>query len=163
MASSSFNKFNTTVQNWGDGTGGDLNTDTLMILLTNTVPNAADTVVDTTTTTCTVKSTSNAAEIAAGGGYTKTGLAIGSSAYSQSGGVGSLTGNAVVWTASGGGFGPFRYAVLYDITAGTTSTRPVLAWWDYGSAVTLTAPETFTINSSNNGNWNSTYPVLTLT
>lgn len=141
----------------------NLNTDSLKILLTNTVPNVADTLVDTTTGTCTVKATSNAAEITAANGYTKGGTAIASQGFSQSAGTGKLTGNAVVFTASGGTIGPFRYAVLYSDTSGTTSTRSVIGWYDYGSAVTLNSTETFTVNSAANGNWDTTNPVLTIT
>lgn len=144
----SFNKFNSFVQDLGRG-AINLNADTLRILLTNTAPNAADTVVDTTTSTCTVKSTSNAAEIAAGNGYTKKGTAVPSNAYSQSAGTGTLSGSNVVYTASGA-VGPFRYAVLYDDTTATTSTRTILGWWDYGSAVTLANGDTFTIDLSAN-------------
>lgn len=128
----------------------NLNSDTLRDLLTNTSPNAADTLVDTTTSTCTVKSTSNAAEIAAGNGYTKKGTAIGSTAYSQTSGTATLSGANVVYTASGGSIGPFRYVVCYDDTGGTTSTRSVLGWWDYGSALTLASGETLTIDHSAN-------------
>lgn len=157
-----FNKFNSFVGDLGTKLI-NLNTDTATILLTNTVPNAADTVVDTTTSTCTVKSTSNAAEIAAGNGYTKGGTAVGSPAYSQSSGTGKMTGNAVVFTASGGTIGPFRYAVLYDVTSGTTSTRSVIGWWDYGSAVTLNSGETFTVGNSNDGTaWTSSFPILSI-
>lgn len=123
----------------------NLGSDTLNLLLTNTVPNAADTVVDTTTSTCTVKSTSNAAEIAAGNGYTKTGTALTVTTDSQTGGTYTLAANQIVWTATGGSIGPLEYVVLYDISAGSTSTRPVIAWWDYGSAITLLSGETLTV------------------
>lgn len=144
-----FNKFNQFVQDLGRGVM-NLNSDTLRDLLTNTSPNAADTVVDTTTSTCTVKSTSNAAEIAAGNGYTKKGTAIGSTAYSQSGGAATLSGGNVVYTASGGTIGPFQYVVCYDDSVATTATRPVIGWWNYGSAITLQNGETFTIDHSAN-------------
>jgi hypothetical protein len=141
------NKFNIFAQDVGRAVH-NLNSDSLKDALTNTSPNAADTVVDTTTSTLTVKATSNAAEIAAGNGYTKGGTAVGSNAYSQSAGTGSLTGNNVVFTASGGTIGPFRYVFLYNNTAGTTATRAPILWWDYGSAVTLNDGETFTVDHS---------------
>jgi hypothetical protein len=141
----------------------NLNTDALTILLTNTVPNVADTLVDTTTSTCTVKATSNALEIAAGNGYTKKGAAIGSVAYSQTSGTGKLTGNAVTFSASGGTIGPFQYAVLYDDTSGTTSTRSALGWWNYSSAVTLADGESFKVAADTAGaNWSSGTPLLTV-
>ncbi len=144
-----FQKFNQFVQDVGRGVL-NLNSDTLRDLLTNTSPNAADTKVDTTTSTCTVGSTSNAAEIAAGNGYTKKGTAIGTTAYSQTSGTATLSGANVVYTASGGAVGPFRYVVCYDDTSGTTSTRSVIGWWDYGSSITLNSGETFTVDHSSN-------------
>lgn len=143
-----FNKFNVFSQDIGRAVH-NLNSDTLRVLLTNTVPNAADTVVDTTTGTCTVKATSNAAEIAAGNGYTKKGTAVGATAYSQSAGTATLSGGNVVYTATGA-VGPFRYVVLYNDTGGTTSTRPVIGWWDYGSSITMANGDTFTIDLSAN-------------
>lgn len=50
------------------------------------------------------------------------------------------------WTASGGSFGAFRYAVLYDDTPAGTPTDPVVGFWDYGSAITVNTGETFTID-----------------
>jgi hypothetical protein len=51
----------------------------------------------------------------------------------------------VVFTASGGSVGPFRYAVLYDDTQ-TSPAKPLIAWWDYGSSITLADTETFTVD-----------------
>ncbi len=128
----------------------NLNADTLRDMLTNASPSNADSAVDTTTTPCTIISTSNASEIAAGNGYTKKGTAIGSTAYSQSGGTATLSGANVVYTASGGTIGPLRYVVCFDDTGATTATRPVIGWWDYGSSITLNNGETFTIDHSAN-------------
>lgn len=49
----------------------------------------------------------------------------------------------VVFTASGGAIGPFRYAVLYNDSP-TTPAKPLIAWWDYGSSITLNSAETLT-------------------
>jgi len=143
-----YNKFNQTVE---DLCKKVLNvaTDALFVLLTNTSPNAADIKVDTTTGTCTVAATSNALEIAAGNGYTKKGGAVTITTSSQSGGTFTLAANQVVFTASGGSIGAFRYVVLFDDTSGTTSTRSVIAWWDYGSSITLNDGETFTVKFNN--------------
>lgn len=48
-------------------------------------------------------------------------------------------------TASGGTVGPFRYVVLYNDTPASPAD-PLIAWWDYGSALTLNDTETFTID-----------------
>jgi hypothetical protein len=65
--------------------------------------------------------------------------------YTESGGVGTLTGVDVVVTASGGTVGPFRYVVLYNDTP-TSPADPLVGWWDYGSAITLADTETFTVD-----------------
>lgn len=107
-------------------------------MLTNTVPVNTNTV------------DGNLTEISAGNGYTAGGTAVGSTAYSQSSGTASLTGSNVVFTASGGSIGPFRYAVLYNVTAGSASNRPLIGWWDYGSSITLATGETFTVDVTTN-------------
>lgn len=127
-----FNKFNSFVANLGLKVY-NLNTDTLKVMLTNTAPAATNTV------------KADITEISAGNGYTAGGTAVGSNAYSQTAGVAKLTGNDVVFTASGGSIGPFRYAVLYDDTA---SNDELIGWWDYGSSVTLTAGGTLTVDFS---------------
>src|SRR5207253_686261 len=129
-----YNKFNQFVEDLNKKKL-DVSADSLLLLLSNTSPNAADIKVDTTTSTCTIASTSNALEIAAGNGYTKKGGALTVTTASQSAGTFTLAANQVVFTASGGAIGPFRYVALFDDTSGTTSTRSVIAWWDYGSAL----------------------------
>jgi len=57
--------------------------------------------------------------------------------YSQSAGTATLTGVDVVFTASGGSFGPFRYAVLYNDTP-TSPADPLIAYCDYCSETTIT-------------------------
>lgn len=146
-----YNKFNCFVEDVAEKVH-NLGADTMMVLLTNTVPNVADTVVDTTTGTCTVKATSNAAEIAAGNGYTKKGnQAAGSTSAQTSGTYKLVLLDPATWTAAGGTIGPFRYAVFFNDTAATTSTRPVIAWWDYGSSITLQIGETFTVDLDQTG------------
>src|ERR1700723_1247964 len=143
----SANKFNITVQNLGRGVH-NLNSDSLYDVLFNTSPNAADTVYNSTLSPPELTATSNAQEIAGGNGYTQGGTIIGSTAYSQSAGLATLTGSNVVFTASGGSIGPLRYVACIDETAGTTATRPPFLWWDYGSSITLLTGETLTVNHS---------------
>jgi len=64
---------------------------------------------------------------------------------SRSGGTESVIGVDIVITASGGTIGPFRYVVLQNTTP-ASPLDPLIAWWDYGSALTLQNGETFTIN-----------------
>ena len=144
-----FNKFQQFVQDIGRAVL-NLNTDTLKDTLTNTSPNAADIKYNSTTSPPQIQATSNANEIAAGNGFSAGGTTIGSTAYSQSGGTATLSGGNVVFTASGGTIGPFRYVVCYDASSGTTATRSLIGWWDYGSSITLQNGETFTVDHSAN-------------
>lgn len=123
----SFVKFNKGVEALIEAVNAQ--TDTWKIALTNRAP-----VVSTDATL------SDAAEIAAGSGYTAGGNACAVSSSSQTGGVYKLVlSSPATWTSSGT-IGPFRYAVLYDAT-----TDSLIGYWDYGSAVTLTTGETFQV------------------
>lgn len=143
----SFNKFQAFVADIGNKVH-NLGSDTLKIALTNSAPVNTNTVL------------ANITQISGTNGYTTGGTAVGSTAYSQSAGTAKLTGNAVVFTASGGSMGPFQYAVLYNDTA---ASDQLIGWWDYGSAVTLASGETFTVSSAAAGNWDSSNPILSLT
>jgi hypothetical protein len=157
-----FNKFNSFVADLGLK-ALNLNTDALFILLTNTAPVAGDTVVDTSVTPCVVKSTSNATEVAAASGYTKKGIQLTGQTFAQVSGVAKLYAAKVLWTA-GAAIGPFRYAVLFDDTAGAAASRPVIGWWDYGSSISLGVGDTFQVGNSNDGtDWTVTYPILSVT
>jgi hypothetical protein len=111
----------------------DWNADTFKVALTNTAPNTSthDTFDDIT-------------EISAGNGYTARGTAT-TISHSRSSGTSKIVGTDVVFTASGGTIGPFRYAVLYRDT-GTDATSWLVASWDYGSSITLANGETFTVD-----------------
>ena len=87
-------------------------------------------------------------EISPGSGYSAGGTAVTITTKTQSGGTYTLAANQVVFTASGGTIGPFRYAVLYDDTP-TSPADPLIAWWDYGSGITLNDGETFTVKFNN--------------
>lgn len=105
--------------------------DTFKIYLSNDVPSAsAD------------ADKADLAEISAGNGYTAGGADIQNDA-SNTGGTTSVTGVDVVFTASGGSIGPFRYVVLYNDTA---TSDDLVGWWDYGSSITLLDGETFTVD-----------------
>lgn len=107
--------------------------DTLKVALTNTAPNVSTHAV-----------LADISEISAGNGY----LAGGADTQNdgtESGGTLTVTGVDVVFTASGGTIGPFRYVVLHNDTP-TSPADPLIAYWDYGSSVTLQDGETFTVN-----------------
>lgn len=87
-------------------------------------------------------------EIAAGNGYTAGGTAPANQNGTRATGTMTLAADQVVFTASGGSIGPFRYPVLYNDTP-TAPADPLIAWWDYGSSITLNAGETFTVKFNN--------------
>lgn len=107
----------------------------LKVYLSNTAPTATDT-----------SKPGTATEISAGAGYTAGGTDI-QNGWSESAGTATMTGVDVVWTASGGTIGPFRYVVLYNDTA-TSPADALIGWWDYGSSITLNDTETFTVDFS---------------
>lgn len=124
----------------------NLNTDTIKLALFTaaTAPTTADgTYADASGFTL---NSSGSTEVATGGGYTANGITLSTTAYSQSAGTATLscTASATTWTASGGGFA-LRYVVCYNITAGSSGSRPLILWWDYGSTVTLNSGDTFSV------------------
>lgn len=127
-----FTKFNQFVEDVAEKVH-NLGADTLKILLTNTAPVATNAV------------KADLTEISAGNGYSAGGTAVTITASSQTSGTYKLVGNDVVFTASGGSIAAFRYAVLYNDTP-TSPADPLIGWWDYGSAVTITTGNTFTVD-----------------
>lgn len=133
-----FNKFQDFVEKLGQGVHDFRSTGhVLKVYLSNTAPNAA---------THAVKA--DIAEISAGNGYTAGGSSI-SNSWSETSGTAALTGTDVVWTASGGPIGPFRYVILYNDTP-TNPADPLIGWWDYGSSITLASGESFTVDFGTN-------------
>ena len=115
-----FNKFNLTVDDFANGLD-NLNADALKVVLTNNAPQASwHNYSDVT------------GELSTGNGYTAGGAVVPSTSATNSGGVETVAGSSVTWTASGGNVGPFEYVILYD-----SASSKLLGWWDYGSAVTL--------------------------
>lgn len=124
-----FNKFNCFVEDLAEKVH-NLASDTLKVALTNTAPVATNTVL------------ANITQISAGNGYTTGGATTTQASSSQSSGTYKLVLNDVTFTATGT-VGPFQYAVLYN---DTPAGDPVIGWYDYGSAVTLSNNETFTVD-----------------
>lgn len=83
------------------------------------------------------------AEITAGNGYTAGGEDVQNVWTESPAGTGKMTASNIVWTASGGTIGPFRYAVMYN---DTSASNNLIAWWDYGSSITLQIGETLTFS-----------------
>jgi hypothetical protein len=102
------------------------------IYLANTTPSASLDLIKT-----------DLAEIGTGNGYTAGGEDV-QNTLAEAAGTATVSGTKVVWTASGGSIGPFQYVVLYNDTS-TTPADPLVAWWDYGTALTLLDTETFSV------------------
>ena len=66
--------------------------------------------------------------------HTSGGSTVTITGSSQTGGTYTLVGNDLVFTASGGTIGPFRYADLYNDTP-TSPADPLIQFLDYGSNV----------------------------
>lgn len=110
-----------------------LNTDTLKMALTNTLPVNTQTVFDSVT---------NHAAPAAANGYT-TGGDDTTNSWSETGGTATLAGTGITITATAGGIGPFRYIVLYN---DTNPTDMLVFYYDHGSSITLADGESFVID-----------------
>jgi hypothetical protein len=129
-----FVKFQQFVEDLGKGVH-NLDTGALKILLSNDAPSAANDAVKADLTS----------ELSTGGGYTSGGAALASVDFEQTGGTAALSAADLVFTASGGTIGPFRYAVLYNDTP-TSPADPLIGYWDHGSSITLADGETFTVD-----------------
>jgi hypothetical protein len=138
-----FNKFNCFV---GDVAHAlhDMKTGTAQVYavyLTNTAPVASNTTYNTP------------ADLATANGYINGGVGIGPITGADPSGTFSFSGGTnPSWTAAGGSIGPFEWAVLYNLTS---PTKPLIGWWDYGTAITLTNGNTFTVSLGS--------PILTIT
>jgi len=127
-------------------TTAQLETDAFKLMLTNTAPVVA---------THTVKA--DLTEITAAGGYASKSL---TTAWQETGAGSSIwrfsMGADQTWTASGAAFDTFRYVVVYDDTV-VTPSKPLVGYWDYGSALNLADGDSLTVDVDAN------FSVYTLT
>jgi hypothetical protein len=127
-----FNKFNQFTQDVATKKH-DLSADVIKAMLTNSAPVATNAVKTDLT------------DITAANGYTAGGNACSITSCVQTSGVLKLIlANPATWTASGSPMATFRYAALYNDTQ-TSPVKPLIGWYDYGSAVTLAVGEQFQI------------------
>jgi hypothetical protein len=106
----------------------NLGSDQLVIALTNTAHTSTwDELADLTQITYTNLSSRN----------------ITTTSSAQTSGTYKLVLADLVLTSSGGTTGPFRYVYVYDDTA---TNDDLIAYYDYGSSITLADGDTFTIN-----------------
>ncbi len=124
-----YNKFNAFVKALVDGTH-DMDGHTFKFYLTNATPNG---------TTHTVKA--NIAELDSGNGYPSGGKPT-TVTTSNTNSLARVIANDVSFTATGP-IPAFRYVILYNDTSASDS---LVAYWDYGSSITLQTGETFTVD-----------------
>lgn len=121
-----YTKFNCFVEDLAEEKH-NLGSDTLTVALTNSAPSASNTVL------------ANITEIT----YTNlSSRAITTTSSAQTSGTYKLVLTDLVLTASGA-VGPFRYVVVYNDTA---PSDELIAYYDYGSSISLASGETFTID-----------------
>lgn len=126
-----YNSFNQTVEDWLEGVY-TASTDQFTVALTNSAPVATNSVLaDITEIAYTNLSSRN----------------LTTSSSGQTSGTFLQLFADLVLTSTGGLTGPFRYVVYYNNTP-TTPLDPLLCWFDYGSALTLAAGETLTLDST---------------
>jgi len=125
-----YQKFNAFVENLAEKVH-NLGSDSLKVMLTNVAPLATNSV------------KADLTEITAGNGYSAGGTAATISSSAQASGTYKLVLADVTFIASGGSMAPWRYAVLYNDTA---AGKNLIGFWDYGSAVTLAAAESFVVD-----------------
>lgn len=131
-----YNKFNAFVENMAEGVH-NLGSDQLVVALTAAAnaPVAGNSVLaDLTQITYTNLSSRNLTTVSS----------------AQTAGTYTLDVADLTLTASGGSVGPFRYVVVYNDTP-TTPADPLIAWFDYGSDLTLADTETLDISINASG------------
>lgn len=127
MPTATYNKFNAWSENMVES--ANLATDQFVVALTNTLPVATNSVLaDITQIAYTNLSSRN----------------LTTASSSQTSGTYSLALNDLTLSATGT-VATFRYVVIYDDTP-TSPADPLVAWFDYGSSITLTNGETLTLD-----------------
>lgn len=127
----SFTKTNKFILNLGTKVF-NLSSDSLKIALTNTLP-----------TVSTVNQYSDlTSPLATTNLSGATPFNLTTTSFTQTSGTAKLILVDLVLTATGS-VGPFQYVVLYDDTA---TNKEIIGFYDYGSSITLTAGQTFTID-----------------
>jgi hypothetical protein len=125
-----YTKFQVTTKDLVNG-AHNFGSNTFKAMLTNTAPTSANAV------------KADITDITAATGYAAGGPAV-TMAVSTASGVAKVTATNVTITA-GATVGPFRYVVIYNDTQASPA-KPLVCFFDYGSAVTLNSGDTFTIS-----------------
>ena len=109
----------------------DFSSNVFKVALSNAAPDATHTTLSAIT------------ELTTGNGYTAGGITT-TVGISTTTGTVTVTSTDVTWTASGAGF-TFRYAALFNDTQ-TSPNKPLIAYWDNTSSMTVTAGNTVTVD-----------------
>src|SRR6187402_181430 len=133
MAVATFTKYNSFIDELSKGGHNFSTPPTLKIALTNTAPGAADTVWNTTV----------APAPAAANGYPAGGNTLTGVVGTTTAGVFKLVVADSIFTATAGGIGPFRYVILYNVTA----TNKLIGFYDNAASITLADTDTFTFDA----------------
>jgi hypothetical protein len=137
-----YNKLNGFVEHLAEKVH-NLQSDAITVALSNTAPGSESTPPTGATTVCVL---ANVTQVA----YTNlSSRLLTVSASSQTSGTYSLVINDLVLTSSGGTTGPFRYVYIYNDTP-TSPADPLIAYFDYGSSITLADGETLTLDFGTN-------------
>ena len=137
----SYSKFNQFVTDLVSGVHNFVS-HAIKIGLTNTAPVATNSIRGDLT------------ELATGNGYTQAaaGLALTLSVNqtASAGTVRVVPSSDITITSATGTLGPFRYVFVWNDTP-TSPVDPLIAWYDYGSAISLNGAnaETFTVDFDN--------------
>ena len=107
--------------------------DVIKVMLTNTAPVATNAI------------KSDITEITAANGYSAGGPTVATISTTLTTAQTKVVASADSVVTATGAVGPFRYAVIYNDTT-ASPVKPLIAWLDYGSAVTMANAETFTVD-----------------
>lgn len=146
MATSSYRKAPSFLNYLGQG-DHDLQTDTVKLYL---AASGLTSSVAYTKYHATTASASILTEFAEGtGSYTGGGADIGNTWNATGSGYELACTSSMVFTASDNAWAGFRLVGIYNASTATTAgdalTHELVGYWDYGSVVTLTSGDTFTV------------------
>lgn len=141
-----YNKFQQFVEDLAHGVH-DLETDTLKVALSNTLPTAG------------LATLSQITEISYANLPGTTQPTITTTSSGQLTGTYDLVLNDLTITATGGAVAGFRYVIVYNDTP-TTPADPLICWFDYLSTLNLADGESLTIDFESNAG--TTGSLLTL-
>ena len=139
-----FNKLNGFVEHIAEKVH-DLGADQLAVALSNTAPSSEATNPNSSTTACILGNVSQISYTNLSGATPRNVTRISSA---QTSGTYKLDLTDLTLTAGAGSVGPFRYIYLYNDTP-TSPADPLIGYYDYGSALTLNAGESLTIDFDN--------------